>query len=176
MTHDLLIALDFAAERHSTQRRKDAAQTPYINHVIEVAALLARHGATDRTALLAAILHDTIEDTETTPDELADRFGPEVRDAVLEVTDDKSLPKEERKRLQVEHAPHLSHAARLVKLGDKISNVRYVAHHPPPSWSLERRREYLDWTERVIAGLRGTNSALEARYDAALAEARTMIR
>jgi guanosine-3',5'-bis(diphosphate) 3'-pyrophosphohydrolase len=172
MTHDLLTALDFAAERHKTQRRKDPAQTPYINHVIEVATILARHGVTDRTALLAAILHDTIEDTDTTPAELAERFGVEVRDAVLEVTDDKSLPKAERKRLQVEHAPSLSHAARLVKLGDKISNVRYVAHHPPASWSIERRREYLDWTEQVIAGLRGANAALEARYDEALREAR----
>lgn len=173
--HDLLTALDFAAERHATQRRKDPAQTPYINHVIEVAAVLARHGVTDRTALLAAILHDTIEDTGTTPAEIAERFGPEVRDVVLEVTDDKSLPKAERKRLQVEHAPALSHAARLVKLGDKISNVRYVAHHPPASWSRERRREYLDWTEQVVAGFRGTDAALEARYDQALREAREVV-
>ena len=175
MIHDLLDALDFAAEKHKNQRRKDPAQTPYVNHVIEVAAILARHDVTDRTALLAAILHDTIEDTETTPDELAQRFGPDVRDAVLEVTDDKSLPKAERKRLQVEHAPHLSHAARLVKLGDKISNVRYVAYHAPESWSVERRREYLDWTEQVIAGLRGVHPALEARYDAALREAREVV-
>jgi guanosine-3',5'-bis(diphosphate) 3'-pyrophosphohydrolase len=91
---------------------------------------------------------------------------------VLEVTDDKSLPKAERKRLQVEQAPSLSYAARLVKLGDKISNVRYVARHPPASWSVERRREYLDWTEQVITGFRGTHQALEARYDEALREAR----
>jgi guanosine-3',5'-bis(diphosphate) 3'-pyrophosphohydrolase len=175
MTPDLLSALDFAAEKHKTQRRKDPAQTPYINHVIEVAAILARDGVTDRTALLAAILHDTIEDTDTTPEELAERFGSEVRDVVLEVTDDKSLPKAERKRLQVEHAPRLSHAARLVKLGDKISNLRYVAHHPPESWSVERRREYLGWTEQVIAGLRGAYAALEARYDEALAEARRVV-
>ena len=172
MLNELLSALDFAAQRHGTQRRKDPAETPYINHVIEVAAILARNGVTDRTALLASILHDTIEDTDTTADELAELFGPEVRDVVLEVTDDKSLPKEVRKELQVEHAPTLSHAARLVKLGDKISNIRYVAHHPPESWSVERRREYLDWTERVINGFRGTAPALEARYDAALAEAR----
>jgi guanosine-3',5'-bis(diphosphate) 3'-pyrophosphohydrolase len=175
MPQALLSALDFAAEKHKTQRRKDPGQTPYVNHVIEVAAILARHGVTDRTALLAAILHDTIEDTGTTPDELAERFGPEVRDVVLEVTDDKSLPKAERKRLQVEHAPHLSHAARLVKLGDKISNIRYVAHHPPESWSVERRREYLDSTEQVIAGLRGVHPALETRYDAALTEAREVV-
>lgn len=105
MLNELFSALDFSAQRHSSQRRKDSAFTPYINHVIEVAAILARHGVTDRTTLLAAILHDTIEDTDTTPDELAQRFGPEVRDVVLEVTDDKSLPKEVRKELQVEHAP-----------------------------------------------------------------------
>ncbi len=124
MLNELLSALDFAAQRHSTQRRKDPAETPYINHVIEVATILARNGVTDRTALLAAILHDTIEDTNTTADELAELFGPEVRDVVLEVTDDKSLPKKVRKELQVAHAPTLSRAARLVKLGDKISNIR----------------------------------------------------
>ena len=176
MLPTLLSALDFAAERHSTQRRKDAAKSPYINHLIEVAAILARNGVTDRTTLLAAILHDTIEDTDTTPDELAERFGPEVRDVVLEVTDDKSLPKEVRKELQVIHAPTLTRAARLVKLGDKISNISYVAHHPPPDWSLERRREYLDWTEAVINGLRGADARLEAAYDAALAEARRELR
>lgn len=167
----LLRALHFAAEKHRAQRRKDPEKTPYINHVIEVAAILAEVGVEDPVTLQAAILHDTVEDTGTTPAELAERFGDAVRDVVLEVTDDKSLPKAERKRLQVAHAPSLSHAARLVKLGDKISNIGYVALHPPAEWSVERRQEYLDWTAQVIAGLRGTHAALEARYDAALAEA-----
>lgn len=168
----LLTALHFAAGKHRTQRRKDSAKTPYINHPIEVAAILAESGVTDLTTLLAAVLHDTIEDTDATPQELARRFGARVRDVVLEVTDDKSLPKAERKRLQVEHTPDLSRRAKLVKLGDKISNVGYVADHPPPSWSLQRRLEYLDWTERVIAGCRGVNAKLERRYDRALREAR----
>lgn len=168
----LLTALHFAAEKHRTQRRKDPAKTPYINHPIEVATILAECGVTDLTTLVSALLHDTIEDTDTTPQELRRRFGAVVRDVVLEVTDDKSLPKAERKRLQVEHAPFLSRRARLVKLGDKISNIGYVADAPPPSWSLQRRREYLDWTAAVIGGCRGVSARLERRYDRVLREAR----
>jgi guanosine-3',5'-bis(diphosphate) 3'-pyrophosphohydrolase len=138
-----------------------------------VATVLATcGGVTDETTLLAAVLHDTIEDTETTAEELAERFGPEVAAVVLEVTDDKSLPKDERKRLQVEHAPHGSPRAKLVKLGDKICNVHDVTVAPPADWTLERRREYLDWTERVIAGCRGASAELESRYDEVLGAAR----
>jgi len=136
---------------------------------------MARHGVDDPVALRAALLHDTIEDTETTADEIGRMFGPEVRAVVLEVSDDKSLPKERRKQLQIEHAPSLSTRAKLVKLGDKICNVLDVANNPPAGWSLERRREYLDWTEAVVEGCRGVNRGLEAHYDQALAEARTAI-
>lgn len=124
---------------------------------------------------MAAVLHDTIEDTETTPEELETRFGPEVRALVLEVTDDKRLPKAERKRLQIEHAQLSSAKAKLVKLGDKIANLRDLAATPPADWSLDRRREYLDWTARVVQGCRGTNSGLERYYDEVLAEGRAAV-
>jgi guanosine-3',5'-bis(diphosphate) 3'-pyrophosphohydrolase len=122
--------------------------------------------------LMAAVLHDTLEDTQTTPEELETRFGAEVRALVEEMTDDKRLPAAERKRLQIEHSPHISQQAKLIKLGDKIANVSDVTSAPPAKWSRERRRDYLDWTERVIAGCRGVNQALEARYDEVLAAGR----
>ena len=173
---DLLRAALFAAEKHRTQRRKDEAASPYINHPLAVAEIMARHGVSDPVALQAALLHDTIEDTEATADEVARLFGKEVADVVVEVSDDKSLPKEERKRLQVEHAPRLSVRAKLVKLGDKVCNVVDVASNPPAGWSVERRTEYLDWTEAVVEGCRGVNPGLEAHYDQVLEEARAAVR
>lgn len=165
----ILTALLFASNKHKDQRRKDEDASPYINHPIEVAELLARvGGVTDIVVLQSAALHDTIEDTRTTAEELEEVFGPEVRHIVQEVTDDKSLPKEDRKQLQIEHAPHLSKRAKLVKLADKISNVRAIAQAPPSNWSLERRGAYLDWTEKVVAGLRGCNDQLEELYDRSL--------
>ena len=161
----LLKALHFAADKHRDQRRKDEEASPYINHPIEVAELLARvGGVTDLITLQSAILHDTIEDTDTSPEELEREFGPEVRRVVEEVTDDNKLPKADRKRLQIEHAPRLSERARQVKLADKISNVRSVTETPPAKWPLARRQEYLAWTEQVVAGLRGCNPALEKLY------------
>ena len=168
----VLQAALFAAERHSRQRRKDSDASPYINHPLSVAEVLARHGIEDVVALQAALLHDTIEDTDTSPAELEARFGPEVVSVVLEVSDDKSLDKAERKRLQVEHAKRLSDRAKLIKLGDKICNVLDVAGNPPADWPLERRIEYLDWTEAVVEGCRGVHPRLEAYYDTALAAAR----
>ena len=119
----------------------------------------------DVDVLLAAILHDTIEDTDTRPEEISDKFGEGVLSLVLEVSDDKNLPKQERKRLQIEHAPQISFGAKLIKLADKSCNVRNLVTMPPHDWSLERRQEYLLWTEKVVAGLRGTNAALEEYYD-----------
>ncbi len=172
----LLTAIQFAAAKHQTQRRKDVDASPYINHPIEVATILAtRGGVTDLPTLIAAVLHDTIEDTRTTPEELEAHFGPEVRSLVLEVTDDKRLPKLERKRLQIEHAPLRSPKAKLVKLGDKIANVRDVTHFPPGDWDLQRRREYLDWTDQVVRGCRGTNAALESYYDEVLRAGRNLL-
>lgn len=173
----LLQALHFAALKHRDQRRKDEEASPYINHPIEVAELIARVGQlTDIVVLQSAVLHDTVEDTMTTPEEVEAFFGREVRSVVEEVTDDKSLPKAQRKLLQIEHAPHLSPQARLVKLADKISNVRSVTETPPAGWSVARRREYLDWTERVVAGLRGCNAPLEALYDQILQQGRDSLR
>jgi guanosine-3',5'-bis(diphosphate) 3'-pyrophosphohydrolase len=172
----ILSALHFAAEKHRDQRRKGAEASPYINHPIEVAEVIARRGGvTDPVVLQAAILHDTLEDTRTTHAELESVFGREVADVVLEVTDDKALPSEERKRLQVTHAAELSTAARLVKLGDKIANVRAVAHQPARGWGPERRHAYLDWAEQVIAGCRGCNAALEQHFDEVLAASRASI-
>lgn len=168
----LLDALSFAAGKHRHQRRKDADETPYINHPIAVAAVLADAGVADEDALLAAVLHDTIEDTQTSFDELAARFGPGVAALVAEVTDDKSLPKAERKRLQIEHAGAASARAKQIKIADKICNVRDVALAPPPDWPAARRREYLDWAERVVAGCRGVNTTLDQAFDRALASAR----
>jgi guanosine-3',5'-bis(diphosphate) 3'-pyrophosphohydrolase len=172
----ILQALHFAAAKHRDQRRKGAEASPYINHLIEVAELLARVGeVTDSVVLQAAILHDTLEDTQTTPAELDAIFGPEVREVVAEITDDKQLPKAERKRLQIVHAPQLSTRAKLVKLADKIANVRSIIDTPPAEWSLERKREYLDWSERVVAGCRGSNAALERAFDEILAEGRRLL-
>lgn len=168
-----LKALRFAAEKHRDQRRKGGDAAPYINHPIAVTELLWRMGGVrDVNALVAALLHDTIEDTQTTQEELRREFGEDVLGLVMECTDDKSLPKAERKRLQIVNAPHKSPRARLIKLSDKINNVQEVAANPPAGWSLERRREYLDWTEQVVNGLRGHNPELDALYDRVLAEGR----
>jgi len=141
-----------------------------------VAELLWRVGEVrDVDCIVAAILHDTIEDTATTPDELQELFGARVRTLVEEVTDDKSLPKAERKRLQIEHAPSLSEGAKQIKLADKIANIFDVAFAPAPDWSLERRREYLDWAENVVAGLRGCNPRLEENFDDVLQKAHELL-
>jgi (p)ppGpp synthase/HD superfamily hydrolase len=172
----LLHALDFAAVKHSGQLRKSADGTPYINHPIAVARILADVGkATDIDVLRAAVLHDTLEDTATSREEIESRFGLVVCRLVEEVTDDKRLPKAERKRLQIEHAPHLSAGATLIKLGDKIANVRDLTNHPPPDWSVERIREYLTWAEAVIGNAPKVNAALEECFQTALTEARSKV-
>lgn len=166
----LLKAIAFAAEKHRHQRRKDPEASPYINHPIDLANVLVQQGRVlDTTVLIAAILHDTLEDTETTPDELAREFGGEVRDIVMEVTDNKQLKKRKRKELQIKHGPHLSTRAKLVKLADKICNLRDVASNPPSRWSLRRQIEYFDWAKAVIDGLRGAHPRLEAVFDEAYA-------
>jgi len=161
-------ALDFAARKHSNQRRKGEAGEPYVNHLAEVAWLVAEATeGQDTIAVLAALLHDAIEDTPTTREELEREFGSEVADIVVEVTDDKTLPKAERKRLQVETAPRKSRRAKLVKIADKTSNVRSIAKSPPLGWDLKRQREYFDWAARVVDGCRGTNAVLERWFDEA---------
>jgi guanosine-3',5'-bis(diphosphate) 3'-pyrophosphohydrolase len=166
----ILKAMRFAAEKHRDQRRKDSTSSPYINHPIQVAETLWTVGEVrDLTLLVASILHDTVEDTGTKPDEIRAEFGEDVLALVLEVTDDKSLPKQVRKQLQVETASHKTPRAKLLKLADKICNVRDVLASPPADWSLERRQEYLLWTEKVVAGLRNVHPGLENRYDELLA-------
>jgi guanosine-3',5'-bis(diphosphate) 3'-pyrophosphohydrolase len=161
-------ALQFAARKHRDQRRKDPEASPYINHPIALASILWNEaGVEDPLVICAALLHDTVEDTETTEAELIERFGAKVGAIVMEVTDDKDLEKAERKRLQVEHAPGLSREAKLVKLADKISNVRDVASAPPAGWPLERQREYFDWARSVVDGLRGVHPRLEQLFDQA---------
>ncbi|XP_041812170.1 guanosine-3',5'-bis(diphosphate) 3'-pyrophosphohydrolase MESH1 [Chelmon rostratus] len=162
----LLETVNFAAEKHRNQRRKDTEQTPYINHPIGVARILSHEGGVaDIAVLQAALLHDTVEDTDTSPAELEAKFGPIVARIVQEVTDDKSLPKQERKRQQVEHAPHCSHQAKLVKLADKLYNLRDLNRCTPVGWTAERVQEYFVWACEVVKGLRGTSSALEEKLE-----------
>lgn len=168
-TAALLAALTYAAYKHRDQRRKGAGSPPFINHAIEVADLLARvAGVTDAVTLQAAVLHDTLEDTDATPDELEREFGREVRQVVEEVTDEEGLDRVSRKRLQIERSVSLSHRAKLVRLADKIANVQAIAVNPPVDWSLERRMDYLLWTEEVVHGCRGCCDPLERLYDDAL--------
>ena len=166
MNNIVIQAAYFAAEKHKTQRRKDAEKTPYINHPLALANVLAVEcGIDDVEVICGALLHDTIEDTETEPAELIAAFGENITRIVLEVTDDKELLKIERKEAQVAHAPHISDQAKLVKLADKISNLRDISASPPIGWSVERKQEYFDWAARVIEGLRGVHPGLEALFD-----------
>ena len=172
----LLKAVKFSAEKHRDQRRKGVEASPYINHPIEVAEAIATiAGVSDLTILVAAILHDTVEDTLTKPDEIEAEFGREVRLIVQEVTDDKRLTKMERRRLQVEHAAHASSAAQLIKIADKMSNVRDIKNHPPAGWPLQRRLEYLDFSDRVVDGCRGVSALLEESYDEVVRDSRAAL-
>ena len=169
-TLKLTKAYHFAALKHVQQRRKGEAAEPYLNHLTEVAELVAEatEGA-DVDLIVAAVLHDTVEDTDTTLAELSAEFGDAVAELVAEVTDDKLLPKAERKRLQIEHAAHASPGARIIKLADKTSNLRALASSPPADWSVERRAEYLAWAQQVVAACAGANAQLKAHFDLAVA-------
>ncbi len=169
-------ALVFACERHADHRRKGAAQEPYVNHLAEVALMAAEAtGGRDQSLVIAALLHDTLEDTATTYADLASQFGEDVAALVQEVSDDKSLAWQERKQLQIDRAPFKSHRAKVIKLADKVSNLRSIAHSPPHDWSPERRLAYIDWAEQVARGLMGGNSLLEAEFARAAAMARAAI-
>ena len=179
MTNDIELlakAWRVAAERHVHQRRKGESQEPYVNHLAEVADLVA-HATSGRDAQLvaAAVLHDTIEDTDLSREELASQFGEDVAGLVLEVTDDKALPKQNRKRLQVEHAPHISARAKVLKLADKTSNIRALENSPPRDWPLARKREYLAWARSVVDGLRGANPWLEGQFSEAAARLEALL-
>jgi guanosine-3',5'-bis(diphosphate) 3'-pyrophosphohydrolase len=166
----VLAASAFAAHKHRDQRRKGADASPYINHPIAVANVLANEAAiTDPTVLAAALLHDTIEDTDTTIEELEAAFGPKIAAIVVEVTDDKALDKPVRKQLQIEHAATLSQAAQFVKFADKICNIRDMSRSPPVDWSFERQAEYFAWAKQVVDQMRGVSPVLEKLFDAAFA-------
>jgi guanosine-3',5'-bis(diphosphate) 3'-pyrophosphohydrolase len=166
----VLKAVAFAAEKHRAQRRKDMEASPFINHPIQLAYILVQADIEDPVVLAAALLHDTIEDTQTTHDEIEIVFGPEIANIVAECSDDKSLTKLERKQAQIDHAATLSHKAKLVKLADKIANVSDINGAPPAGWSLERKREYFDWAKQVVDRMRGVHAELEARFDAEYAK------
>ena len=171
----LFKSLSFAADHHRFGRRKGEDASPYINHPIEVAAELAEVGVIDHEVLAAALLHDTLEDTDATPEDLEQNFGSRVRRLVEAVTDDHSLPKQQRKDQQLAKARDLETEAKLIRVADKICNVRDVGFAPAAGWSLDRRREYLDWTERVVDRCRGHLLPLERRYDDVLAESRAQL-
>jgi (p)ppGpp synthase/HD superfamily hydrolase len=168
----IMQAADAAARWHVDQRRKGQAAEPYINHLLEVACLVTT--ATDGRepdVVIAALLHDAVEDQGIAIEQIAGAYGRKVADIVAEVTDDKSLPKAERKRLQVETAAHKSREARLIKLADKTSNLRAIANSPPPDWSLERRLDYIRWAGEVVVQIRGTSPWLEQQFDVASRQA-----
>lgn len=161
----ILKAADQAARWHEGQRRKGAKGEPYVNHLLEVAALVAEAEPDDIDLIVAALLHDAIEDQKKTREEIADLFGDRVADLVVEVTDDKTKPKEERKRLQIINAPHKSRDAKVIKLADKTSNLRSLAASPPADWSVERMFAYIEWANDVVVGLRGASPHLDAKFD-----------
>ena len=175
MSADIVLlaqAADYAARQHIAQRRKGERAEPYVNHLTEVAALLAEAtDGRDVVLLMGGLLHDTLEDTDATYEDLVERFGPEVAALVAEVTDDKSLPKEERKRLQIVKTAGKSHRAKLLKLADKTSNLRGLVSSPPRGWPPERLRDYVVWAYDVVRSCRGLSPQLEAAFDAAHEEA-----
>jgi GTP diphosphokinase / guanosine-3',5'-bis(diphosphate) 3'-diphosphatase len=165
-------AVNFATRKHHGQVRKDQRGSPYVTHPIAVARVLWQIGSVkDDHTLISAILHDILEDTNTSEHEIQEFFGEEVLRVVLEVSDDKSQERIERKRQQVIHAPDLSKTARLIKLSDKLVNCLDILESPPKNWSLGRRREYIQWAADVVAEIRGTNEALENVFDEMLANA-----
>lgn len=172
----LIKAIYFSSEKHKDQRRKNAKRHPYICHPVRVAHRLAfEGGVTDENVLIAAFLHDTIEDTDATLDEVRALFGPDVAKIVGEVSDDKSLPKERRKQLQIEHAPHISREAKLVKLSDKLDNLTDLLSSTPEDWTPERVAEYFEWAKSVVAGLRGTNEELERKLNNVFAQSKRAV-
>ena len=169
-------AASTAAHWHAKQRRKGTAGEPYIDHLLEVAALVAEAtGGNDPNLVIAALLHDAIEDQGITRAAISQKFGEDVASLVQEVSDDKSLPQAGRKRLQVEEAPKKSKRAKILKLADKISNVAAIGRDPPSGWSVERQRQYVQWGRDVVAGLRDAAPELEARFEATAAQAERRI-
>ena len=170
----LFEAAAFAAEQHRFQRRNGFDALPYINHLIKVALVLMEAGETDMNLLVAAILHDLVEDTETTHGDLTARFGKKVADIVIEVTDDMTLPYSERKRLQLERSISLSEEAKKIRIADKLCNIRDIISYPL-DWTPERKMAYIEWSEQMMDRLRGLNPKLEAFFDEAVKEGKNLL-
>jgi len=169
-------AAELAAHRHNGMARKGRGNEPYINHLAEVANLLATASDGEDADLVAAgWLHDTIEDTETTREELAQRCGVRVAGLVTEVTDDMSLPKSERRRLQVVEASQKSPGAKLIKIADKVSNIRARIFPHASREQCNELAEYVAWAEQVVNGCRGVNAVLDTLFDEAVANARSTL-
>jgi len=172
----LLKAIEFAADKHKYQNRKDAEKIPYINHPIKVANTLIQVGKEENLELLvAAVLHDTIEDTDTKPKEIEEKFGKEVLDLVLETTDNKNLPKPVRKILQIKNATKKSDKAKKLQIADKICNVKDIIELPPVDWSTRRKLQYFDWAEKLVYKLRGVNPYLENLFDELIKKGRNKL-
>ena len=160
----VLKATQFAALKHCDQRRKDG-KTPYIIHPISVAMILAEIGSIEDPEILsAALLHDTLEDTDTSAHELDKNFGSRVRIIVEELTDNDMLTFSQSKQMQIENAPYLSKNATLVRIADKISNVSDVIENPPPEWNQKRCNKYVDWAEAVMNNCQKVNQDLENHF------------
>jgi GTP diphosphokinase / guanosine-3',5'-bis(diphosphate) 3'-diphosphatase len=173
----ILKAAEFAADKHRNERRKGRSRRPYIGHCIEVASMVADIGRSDdANVIIAALLHDTVEDTGTTFDEIREGFGETVAKLVAEMTDDKSLKKKDRKEKQVEHAPTLSDGAKLIKVADKISNVREITYDPPRKWSVARKSKYYDWAERVVNATGRIDPEMRLVFDQTLNQARALLK
>jgi len=167
----ILSAACFAAQKHSAQRRKGSTAEPYINHLLEVAELLVRTAdELDTSLILAALLHDTIEDAGVTREELAVRFGEDVAALVAEVSDDKSLPKQTRKALQIENAPRKSPRAQALGTADKISNLRSIVSSPPADWSFERKVEYVRWSRQVVGRFADLDGRMAGEFQETIAQ------
>jgi (p)ppGpp synthase/HD superfamily hydrolase len=171
----IMQAADFAARQHAAQRRKGVRAEPYMNHLVEVASLVAEATDGDVDIVVAALLHDAVEDQDVKPEDIVERFGAEVGSLVAEVTDDKSKPKQERKDLQVRNAPHKSRGASVIKIADKTSNLRSIATSPPP-WPTERKQVYLNWARAVVAGLPYKPDRLLVQFERAASELEESIR
>ncbi|MDJ0951930.1 MAG: HD domain-containing protein [Alphaproteobacteria bacterium] len=170
-------ALSFAAEAHANQRRKGAAQEPYLNHLVEVLDLVAQAtGGDDVDLLIASLLHDVVEDTSVTEDELTEAFGARVAEIVQANSDDMSLPKDQRRRKRIADMPHKSPDARIVKTADVISNIRAIVTSPPAGWTADRKLGYLEGCRQLIDAGRGANAALERVFDQTVADAERAIR
>ena len=170
-------ALSFAAKKHTNQRRKDSSATPYINHPIDVAYILWEIGKVrDLDIITAAILHDTLEDTDATAEDLEAEFGVKIRKIVEEVSDDKNLPHDIRKQYQIDHTDSLSFSARNIKLADKICNIEDLVETPPVDWSEKRKLEYAAWGQEVVKKLRGTNLKLERFFEGLYSTAKIVLK